>query len=418
MTASVRRRRLTIPLLVLFAVLVLVRMPEVVLKGRFWAEEGSHFFAVARTTPPLAALFAPYGGYLNLVANAASVAARHLLPLRLAPYMTIATGLVFQLVPPLLLLTARDEWLRPAWTRVAGVALILLVPGTEEIWLQSLHCQFELTLGCGMILALGPARGAAGWLQLAVLALAPLCGPGAIVLVPLFIVRAALDRSAARLVQGTVLAAASAIQLGFFSTPYAGRAYRLDPVMMLYVVSIRHVVEPFSGLKVAYLAGHDVRRHLAAHGVPVWAALLPFAVFVPVAFAAWRARRAAPVRWLLGAALLTELAADYGALGGTTILLGAQSAERYVFVPQGLLSLATLAFAATGTPRIARAATLAVAWLVVVGTGTFVATLHNTRNGPAWRDEVRAWRLDPTHVLHVWPEGWTLTLPRPSNVPQ
>ena len=397
--------------LVAFAVLVLVRMPEIVLKGRFWAEEGRNFFANAWAEPPLQALFTSYGGYLNLVANGATLAARWIMPLPLAPYLTIAVALGFQLLPPLMLLTARDAWLGRMRTRVAGVLLLLLVPGTEEIWLQTLHCQFELTLCCGIILALEPAAGMAAVGRLAILALAPLCGPGAIVLVPLFLARSAFERSGGRLLQGLTLAAASAVQLLMFVEPFAGRAYRLRPAILLCVVAIRHVIEPLFGLKVAYLAGHDVGRHLASGHPPVWAMLLPGAVFVPLSVLLWRIPRAAASRWLLAAAGLTGLAAYYGAIGGADILIGAQSGERYVFVPQALLGLAILALAATASGTTARVASIVVVWLIVVGSATFVATLRDTRNGPSWRSEVRVWQRDPSHVLRIWPDGWTVTLP-------
>ncbi len=409
--ARERRPRLTRALvLALFAALVLVRMPEIVLKGRFWAEEGRNFFGNAWVEPPLRALFTSYGGYLNLVANGATLAARDLMPLPLAPYLTIAVALLFQLLPPLLLLVARDAWLASWRVRLAAVLLILLVPGTEEIWLQTLHCQFELTVCCGLLLALEPPTGRAALLALAILALAPLCGPGGIVLVPLFLLRAALDRSPARLWQGLTMAAASAIQLALFVEPFAGRAYHLDLRLLLPVVSVRHLVEPFFGLKVAYRAGADVRRHLAAGHAPLWSILFPFAVFVPAAVAAWRTPGAASSRWLLAGAAATALAAYYGAIGGLAILIGAQSGERYVFVPQALLGLAILSFAATAAGVPARVAAVATVWLIVVGTGTYVATLHDTRNGPAWRDEIRAWRRDPSHVIRLWPEGWTLRL--------
>ena len=399
-------------LLVAFAVPVLVRMPEIVLKGRFWAEEGHTFFANAWTMPPLRALFTSYGGYLNLVANAATLAAHELLPLRLAPYATIGVGFAFQLLPPLLLLTARDEWLERMRFRAAGVMLILLVPGTEELWLQSLHAQFQLTLCCGIILALetGTGTGAGAAARLAILALTPLCGPGGIVLVPLFLLRAALDRSRARLGQGLVLAAGSAVQVLLFFEPFASREFRLDPVTLVCVVAVRHVVEPLFGLKVAYRAGHAIRRDLALHHLPVGAMLLAVAVFVPVGVAALRVKRAGASRWLLAAAGCTACVAYYGAIGGATVLIGAQSAERYVFVPQALLALAILAFAATAPRRVARVAGVLVVWLLVAGAATFVATLPDTRNGPAWSDEVRAWQHDPSRALRLWPDGWTVRL--------
>ncbi len=110
--------------------------------------------------PPLQALLAPVSGYLNVVANASLLEARWCMPLACARYLTISVALLVLLLPPLLLLSARDAWLRPLPVRVAAVAPFLLVPNAEEIWLQTLPCQFELTLCSAIILCLDTAQGA------------------------------------------------------------------------------------------------------------------------------------------------------------------------------------------------------------------------------------------------------------------
>lgn len=409
-------------LLAAFALLVLTRMPEIVLKGRFWAEEGQHFFAVARTRPPLEVLLAPFGGYLNLVANVAGLAAARLMPLAAAPYLTIAVGLAFQLLPPWLLLTARDRWLAPLRVRIAGLLLVLLVPASEEIWLQTLHCQFELTLACGIVLALRTGTGAASLVRLSILLLAPLCGPGAIALVPLFLARAAIERSGPRLVQGAALASASAIQLALFVQPYAGRAYGLDPALLMGVITVRHLVEPLAGLRVAYWVGHAIQASLASGRVPPWAVLPPALVFAPLAGLMLVARRPGtghetPAPWLLAASALTALVSYFGALGGLAVLIPAQSGERYVVVPQSLLALSILALAATATRRVSTFGWVVVAWLIVVGAGSFESTLRPVRNGPAWRDEIAAWERDPARPIALWPRGWTVTLAAQGRAP-
>ncbi len=399
-------------LLVLFALAVCVRMPEVLIKGRFWAEEGRNFFPTARALPPLAALLHPYGGYLNLVANAAMLAASRLMPLALAPYLTIAVGLLFQLLPPWLLLTARDPWLRHWQTRVAGLLLLLLIPASEEVWLQTLHCQFELTLCCGIILALEPTPGGAAIPRWAILLLAPLCGPGAISLAPLFFARAALDRSRARLVQGLVLAAGSALQLALFTAPFAGRQYRLDPVIMLCIVAVRHVTLPFFGIAAANMLFHRIRATFQADHLPLWAMLLPVVVFAPLISVMSRQKRATPALWLLAAAGLSATAGCYGAIDGASRLVEPDCGERYAFVPQALLVLAILALAATASRKVALASWGAVAWLIAVGAENYADTRPEINDGPSWRAEVRAWQQDPSHAIRLWPEGWTVALSR------
>lgn len=387
-------------------------MPEVVFKGRFWAEEGRNFFQNALVVSPLQALLTPYGGYLNLVANAATLAARMVMPLRLAPYLTIVVGLAFQLLPPLLLLTCRDRWLSRLRNRVAALLLLLLVPASEEIWLQTLHCQFELTLCCGIILALETTAGLAAFGRLAILLLTPLCGPGAIVLVPLFLARAVLDRSGARVVQGLTLAAGSAIQLVLFIQPFVGRTYGLNPIIMLWVITIRHLVVPFFGLSAAGAATADVHSQLATGHFPIWATLLPVLVFTLLVAVMLRQPRSAPALWLLAAADLTASAAYFGAIGGVGSLIDVHSGERYIFVPQALLSLAVLALAATASRRVAAPCWGAVIWLITVGAVSFESTLPQISNGPSWRAEVKAWQHDPSHAIRLWPNGWTVRLPR------
>ncbi len=407
------RSRLVAPLLLaLFAVLVCARMPEILIKGRFWAEEGRNFLPAALAMPPLAALLHPYGGYLNLVANAAMLAASRLMPLSLAPYLTIAVGLFFQLLPPWLLLTSRDPWLRSARTRAAGVLLLLLIPASEEVWLQTLHCQFELTLACGIILALEPATGPAAAARWAILLLAPLCGPGAISLAPLFLARAAIDRSGARLLQGLVLAGGSAIQLACFTAPFAGRQYGLDPLVMLCILSVRHVTVPFFGLAAAHALTDNIRAALRAGHLPLLGMLPALLMFAPLASAMSREPRATSARWLLAAASLSACASYYGAIDGAARLIHVTCGERYVFVPQALLALAILALAATASRKVACVATVAVIWLIAVGASNFRSTSPEINDGPSWRAEIRAWQHDPSHVVRLWPQGWSVALNR------
>jgi len=411
---------LRIILLTVFALLVCIRMPEIVLKGRFWAEEGRFFFHDALVMSPLQALLAPIGGYLNLVANASTLAARWLMPLRLAPYFTIVVALAFQLLPPLLLLTARDAWLQRLRIRLSGLLLLLLVPASEEIWLQTLHCQFELTLSCAIILALETASGrilssGRSLGQAAILLLAPLCGPGAIVLVPLFLARAVLDRSLSRLIQAFVLSAGSAVQLLLFFQAVPGRGYKLEPVILLCVFAIRHLAVPFLGLPHAETVASAVQARLASGHLPWLAVLLPLLVFVPFSIATLCESRARPAFWLLAAGGLTAMASYFGAIGGTAALIDVRFGERYVFVPQALFGLAALAFAATGSARLASIAWAAVLWLIVVGATDFFWTWPLVSDGPSWRAEISKWQHDPTHPVKIWPNGWTMTLEAPRD---
>ncbi len=395
--------------LLLYAALVVLRMPEIVLKGRFWAEEGTVFFTNAWTLDPVRALLMPVGGYLNLVANGATLAARWSVPVTDAPYVTTTVALLFQLVPPLIVLTARDAWLQPWPVRLAGVALLLVVPGSDEIWLQTLHCQFELAASCGLILALDVPRGGRMAVALVVLVLAPLCGPGAIALTPLFLLRAVLDRAFGRAVQLGALVSGSAVQMIFFFTLGTDRGYTLDPGTILSVVTVKDLVVPFTGLYSSADRVMALQAEVAAGHVPVGAIVAPLVVFGGLTAIIWRAGNR-PAFWLLAGAAAAALSAYIGALDGTAALIHTRAGARYAFVPLSLTALSFLALAAGGNSLWRWPSAAICVWLLVVGTRAYTHPWQPVSDGPSWHEQVARWQADPAYVMHIWPSPWTVSL--------
>jgi len=395
-----------------FALLISVRMPEIIIKGRFWAEEGAVFFQRAWVMPPWRAIWTPHAGYLALVATTASVAARWILPLRFAPYLTIGVALFFQLMPPVLLLTARDVWLRDVRIRLAAVLLILLVPASEEIWLSTIGSEDVLPLCCGIILALDTCEGWLAVLRVALLLVAPLSGPGAIALLPLFVLRAALDRSWPRFVQMLALSVGTGIQLFGFFTAIPGRAYELSPSILLSTVTIRHLAVPFLGTALAEKIAVVLRSMIQEGQRPLAAVLLPAVIFVGLVVAALRAGIRRPAIWLLGSGGLIAGASYFGALHGGVAMIDARAGERYAYAPQSLFALSVIALATTSGRRIATVAWVASVWLLVVGAAEYFSPWRLIADGPAWRPQVAAWQADPNHRLQIWPTGWAMQLQR------
>ena len=395
-----------------FALIVCLRMPAIIGGGRFWAEEGSHFFVNAWEMPPLRALLTPFGGYLNIVASAATILARWTLPLAYAPYATITVGLFFQLLPPFVVLTAADPWLRSWRIRLTAVLLILFVANSDEIWLQTLHCQFELTLAAGLVLALDtpPLRSPASAGRLAALALAPLCGPGAFALVPLFLARAVIERSAERAAQFAAIAGASLVQVLLFFTSMPGRSNALHPVLYLCMVTVRHLAVPFLGMAHGQIVADGIRATLAGGHLPLLAIILPLAAFAVLGAEATVAGIRKPAIWLFLGAAAVSTVSFYGAIGGGLDMVSAYFGERYVFVPQVLLSLGILALLATGPQKRSGLYRLACVWLLVIGVSGYFFPWPFIAEGPAWRPQIAAWRADPHTLLHAWPASTVLSL--------
>jgi hypothetical protein len=387
-----------------------LRVPNAVLHGRLWAEEGKVFFARAYDHAWYEALTMPLAGYLNLVATATATVVRHLVPLEAAPWFFTGLALIFQCCPAILLMCSGDAWLR-AWPVKASALLLLATPPmVDEVWLQTLHSQFHLALCCALILCLDVPGRRLRWFGLVLLFLTPLCGPLVGTLLPLFLLRAARDRSRVRVFQAAALAAGLAVQLAFFFSVIPGRNYGMGPIYLLCVIYLRQIVEPLFGMHAAAAAFQTVKAGIDARLFPWWPVIVSITCIIAMAVAVLR-RRAAAFIWLFAAASVLGSAAYLGAISNDHQLLAYNFGERYVFLPEVLGALLVLGLATGERRPDSRAAGALVVWLILVGLHDF-RDRSWTQSGPSWLSEVAAWRRDHTHPIAIWPNGWTMRLER------
>lgn len=398
--------------LLVYAVLICTRSPQIIIAGRFWAEEGKIFFYNAMVMPPLKALFNSYGGYLNLVANAATLLAYKTTSIAFAPYVTITIGLLFQLLPPFLILTAKDEWLRPPLVRLVAVALLLFVPSSSEVWLQVLHCQFELALASALILSMKAETGKIGILRLFVLFLAPLSGPGSIVFVAPFLLRLLTDRTRARLFQFAAITSGAALQLALFYQSDSGRGVGHWFHPALAAVFCREPLQILGGTT----AGTEriilhIRQSFegGSHGL-VWPQLATVLFFGPLFVVSLISKQSRMCFWLLLANAAFTGAALFGSIGGAVEQIHAYGGERYIFVGQSLLVLTIFAMFVTSKPAIRRLTPLVVVWILGMGMHSYWHPAFNWTGDP-WRPEVRKWQADHSYPMKTWPGSWVVNLP-------
>ena len=397
-------------LLALYALLICARMPDIILRGRFWAEEGPIFFVRAWTLPWNEALFSSHGGYWNIVANTGGLLAHHLANMQSAPFVTTFIALLFQLCPAALILTSREPWLERRGPMIAALLLIALPPLSEEVWLNSLHSQFHLAVCAALILALRPTTGAVELFRRGLLLLGPLAGPGAAVFAPLFLLRAIVDRSPPRLIQTVVIGLGATIQFLVFYTPEASRSHTVTLSLLLSVILVRHVVLPFAGRDQAITTATDLQAMAIQGGLPLWIPMTAAAAVCLVALALLR-RRDADLFWLFAAGCCLTVLTYYGAMADLVTLLRPDLGSRYYYASQAIFSLVILGLAATGRDIISKACWVVVVWLLAVGGVEYFSTSDGIAHGPVWHDEVKDWHKDSNHTLSIWPKGWSMKLP-------
>jgi hypothetical protein len=403
----------------LFALLIAVRIPKI-LDGRLWAEEGTVFFRHAWQFPWEKALWLSYGGYLNISANLAGILARYLVPLEKACYVTSIFGLIVQTFPVILLCSSNQKWLQDRKTLISAILLIATMPLSQEIWLSCIGSQCHLNLCVALILVLTPQSGPSGWFQKFVLLLGPLSGPGSALLVPLFALRAWLDRSKPRLIQTLILGISAVIQFAFFWHP-AERAsltststevLGIDPLLLLNVFFVKHILGPLLGI-IETTEITDGWANAYAKGLMVspQTAVLAAVIIALSAYGVWRSKNVEP-KWFFLSGVTLWVISNFGALGTRTALLNPTLCERYVFAPQILFELAILYVASVSRGWKRTLSWSIIVWLLVIGIHEYFWTPAFYGEGPSWRQEVHKWRQDPGHLLNIWPSGWTVQLDR------
>jgi hypothetical protein len=404
-------------LLILFALIVIFRLPNAWVHGRFQDEEATVFLAYAWHHPWFEALFRPFAGYWNLGANSTTVLVAQLvksgmLPLERAPYLTMGMALAFQLMPAVLILTGSAEWLANRLAVIASLLVIAIAPATEEVFFNVLHIQFHLALCVALILALDvPRRRAERVGYGALLFLAPLCGPGAIIILPLFALRALIDRDLTRLSQLGPLVAGATLQLLLFYGSSPLRGHVVDPVTVAAAMFVRLIALPLTGIGFANRAGQIAFASQSAGGslYTVFAAVT--AVLFAVLIASAARRRDGAVWLALSALVIAVVSLSVGiVLVDRSDLFKVLRGERYNFLPLVLLGLSVVALAmrSPGWGRLIYGLLLSL--MLVSGTIWYFRPSPEYSDGPFWRAQVQAWRADHDHPLAVWPRPWAADL--------
>ena len=312
-------------------------------------------------------------------------------------------ALLVQLCPAFLLITGRVEWLRNRVTLTLALLLLLACNNTGEVWLNSINSQHHLGLCAALILALPTVGGWLGAFRAGVLVLAPLSGPASIFLTPLFFLRAWLDGSRARLIQGGLLAACGGLQVLMVALhPDPGRGFGIGPRLLILVVYMKHLIEPLFGRDQAGRIAGRLTETVTSGGPISPEIIITLIAILAVVVTVWKT--ADPItRWLLAGGATIMTLSYFGALAPHIGLLG--GGGRYGYAPGVLFGLTVLGISQRSEGWVKAISTALVIWVIVVGMHDYFRGNRFFGTGSTWTKEISRWRADPSYRVQFWPVG-------------
>jgi hypothetical protein len=390
--------------LLAYAVLIVMKMPQILLKGRFWAEEGAVYFINARTQSGLDALFAVHTGYLNLPASIATLLAARVVPLDHAPWVSTGFAMLIQLCPPVLLVTSGILWLQRPWAIGVALLMTLIIPTSGELWLNSITSQFHLALCAALILAMPKTQGVLSVFRGGVLLFAGFSGPGSAFLTPLFFARAYFDPSRYRIVQSFLLGLASMIQLFIVLIyPEPGRTYGTGIQLLALIIYEKNILIPFLGFDLTNVFAQDLANDFKA-GHALWGpTIIGLTAIAMMIGGAWRSRNM-EVKWLLACGLVIMVIAYCGALGQHVHLLDVGFGGRYSDIPSVLFGLTLFGIVQNARGFLRWSTAMLVCWLLWTGLDGYFEYRLPFADGPSWQTNLAKWRSDPGYRIQFWPD--------------
>ncbi|MES2693514.1 MAG: hypothetical protein V4773_08580 [Verrucomicrobiota bacterium] len=377
--------------LLVCAIILAARRPELICNPQFWAEDGACFFFQAwefgaRT------LIEPYAGYLHTTQRIVAAVTVQFDP-RWAPTFFVAATMGLTLY-----VAARTQSSRfPFRPHVTYALAITLVPDTFEVLLFLVNVQWVLAAGFLLLLISSDPRS--GWQyahDIIAACILGLTGPFSVLFLPLFLWRAFQRRTRASFILAGIVCVSAAIQVWtIWRNPVGLPVHRIATESLLAVPGMRIVGSLFFGTWVPPDYPLVVETCLGVFGVVAITAL------------AVRSDGARPERIWLGCAFFALLAASlFRCRYVLPDLCHATYGSRYFFPTQLIFIWLLAAVTADHRRGFARTAACGLLWILAVNT----PRLHESAlEDNHWTDHAAKLRTGEGVTVPINP-GWSFTV--------
>ncbi|HZV82213.1 MAG TPA: hypothetical protein VFF53_08605, partial [Geobacteraceae bacterium] len=399
--------------------------PELLTAPRFWAEEGTNFFAYAYAHSWWENLLHPQFGYYTLY-NAIATSLAAAAPLEYAPAVTTVLAGAVQVGVAAAVIWWRLPQLPALWQRVV-IAFGIQFLAHPRIWLTTIGVQYFLcVLSFLILLEEGQSERRPPLSRQFLLAFNGLTGVLSCFLIPAFLLKWHRERSRNHLRYALILAACLLLQTGVFAAALGSNDGGVDsrlrataPLRLVARFIHFQFVVPFTG-RVIWLNGavRTVDDQITALLRPiigntpetcdymVLQQLTGLVIIALLAVAAFAVRRRRDTGVVLTAFIVV-------ATFSTLFSVNSSGGPRYTYAPSVMILVFTAVIARTADISVLLRRT-AVGMLIAA---TLLCDYRPTMvfayspDWPKWRQELAQWRANPAYQMRLWPAPFVMTLP-------
>ncbi len=402
------------------------REPALFHYPRFWAEDGMFFFAHFFNNRGPMELFWGFE-YYRLIHNLTAYIAVQYVALAEAPLVFTLVAAFFTAIPIAIVSFGRSSYWEAVPKKILIIALYLLVPFSQETWLNLNGISYTLTLVSALIL-MSQVTPANLWPYRACLMFAGLSGVLSCLFTPFFGVRAWIKRDKEHLVQFLLLCVCSVIQFSvvFYSDYMTGEGIdmRITPPSAettVLVVWLRTLLTAVSLPATIYCA-NAFTSGLSFPDLYLQYSLIYGLITLGILGFYVRGTCDLGVALLAGCFLLLAVFSTVFGVGGpgNTAFLHITNGMRYFYIPAVMVTLVM------ASPILCAANPTLMLKKQIAIYGLMALIIHNGVDGygylnvyeqawPKWEEQTNRWLENPQHPIQIAPAGFKMHLTPPGD---
>jgi hypothetical protein len=392
----------------IFLIIAAWKSPVIFRHPRFWAEDATSFYASFLHGSFLNNIFYIKSGSFQILTNVIVDLAVQV-PIVLAPTITTYLALSLHLV-----IVVQIVLFACAYELGKAIALLLiaswaLLPQTYEVWLNASNAQWVAGVSVLFLFAM-PTE----WVERHFKTATGAClvyavsGVPSVLLAPLFLLRAAVERSRPIATLGILLGAGAGLQLAVLASVGEPRPFPADPLVLVVPLFLQSVLAPVLSGDVANEIALWILTPNAVNSATAVAGTLAIglAIMSVATVAASSSGRKIHALFLLLACILVTEVQNFGAIEPEGHISGWSGARYFLFGSMCMCLL--LAWGTKARQVFLRVASTGLLCITVL-TGAAEAILSfqtkSMTHGPSWRRQIDACQPKEACKITVWPGG-------------